>query len=746
MSEKKKRGVSKCKKKLLHPEECTVDFDKTGRAIGKNAGRFMSFIGVEVKKTVPYNKVVKHVNPKLYEDLWEYAKATWNITDDRGKIVTLSKAKSIMRKFRYKVRKNYVYKDESPDKDKDKTPENDTSNDPFEKYDYLDSELWCSFVAIVDSEEWKPKSKENAEQNTDPSHVGRCGFSGLEPHVESRWNQLVSSYPILDLIQDDRSKMYTVSRAPFNPVTKLYELSEHFVSEGELKGTLKKLDAGSYSTKDVVTEVIGKGHQHGGRTRLYSDVIGPTKCLFSELKTKKKKSEAVETTIGASPGICGSSHAFDSSYTEILSIQKCELLDPYDKGAPTVIGMGRVHPSPERIIHNGPMIDGFVKVQIDRVVDGCEEIRLLPESCIPGAVEFLEDAKGSFIQWPAKSIKFDATSTHQQQTIPNERNEYQIYSNALQDEDAFNQLFADKQFSQNTTEHVSFSKPDEPVRASKRTEPVVASNPLKEKTKVSKEKTKVLNLLEKARARPQSIYELAQQLAIQSDKALSIVFTSPTGMYEERIEETVEFEAVIQLCVNDWIDACFMHWFTMYLYATGGQEGLNNTAYFHPRYIEGGLVSDDVEFVIDHIRNVISFHKDKQWFMAPHIAGSFSYACSKHWILVVLQHHPIYNIWMGYLFDSNKSVKKPPDYRITHVFEKAIKTKITWDKVDCRLQPNGWECGYCVMMAMYDFVICNREHMLVNKTRMVRQSEINEFVERTLKVFISSFGHGEEHE
>ncbi|KAI7737484.1 hypothetical protein M8C21_003882 [Ambrosia artemisiifolia] len=53
----------------------------------------------------------------------------------------------------------------------------------------------------------------------------------------------------------------------------------------------------------------------------------------------------------------------------------------------------------------------------------------------------------------------------------------------------------------------------------------------------------------------------------------------------------------------------------------------------------------------------------------------------------------------------------------------------------CRLQPNGWECGYCVMMAI--------EHMRINKTRMVRQGEINKFVERTLKVFISSFGHGD---
>ncbi|MFS7909027.1 hypothetical protein Hanom_Chr01g00089991 [Helianthus anomalus] len=37
---------------------------------------------------------------------------------------------------------------------------------------------------------------------------------------------------------------------------------------------------------------------------------------------------------------------------------------------------------------------------------------------------------------------------------------------------------------------------------------------------------------------------------------------------------------------------------------------------------------------------------------------------------------------------------------------------MTWAKVKCRLQPNGWECGYCVMLAMYDFVIRNREHMV----------------------------------
>ncbi|KAM0025579.1 putative papain-like cysteine peptidase superfamily [Helianthus debilis subsp. tardiflorus] len=283
-----------------------------------------------------------------------------------------------------------------------------------------------------------------------------------------------------------------------------------------------------------------------------------------------------------------------------------------------------------------------------------------------------------------------------------------------------------------------------------------------------------------ARSRPQNIYRLAQKVSLHSEKALFTVLTSPTGMYEERVEETVEFEAVIQLCVNGWADICFVHWFTMYLYTAGEQEGLNNTAYFHPRYIEGELVSDDGDFVIDHIKKVISFHKEKQWFIAPYIAGcsicfisrsfilklhpSFSYVrilflflfikCflnqtilrRKHWVLIILQHHPVYKTWKGYIFDSRKG--KDDDnyscYEITTLFEQAIEENITWAKVKCRLQPNGWECGYCVMLAMYDFVIRNREYMLANKTKMVRQGEIDEFVERTLKVFISSFGDVED--
>ncbi|KAI7732611.1 hypothetical protein M8C21_001663, partial [Ambrosia artemisiifolia] len=314
MSEKKKRGVSKCKRKLLHPDASTVDFDEEGYAIGLNATSFMSWIGVEFKRRIPYTKVAREVDSTEFEDIWKYAKDIWKIPNDLGKAKTLSKGKDIMRHFRSTLRQKYVYKDEPSDKAKGETP--------FKEYDYLDRKHWESFVASVDTEEWKEKSEKarnSAKQNIDPAHVGRCGYIGLEPHVESRWNQLVSSYPHLEAIGGHPgSRKYTVSRARLNPVTKLYELGEDLISNGELRGTLKLLylkekqlrDEGSYHTKDVVLEVLRKGRKH----------TGPTQCKFSEQKTKKKKGEAVETKTGEIPGIRGMGHVSDSSYNEQLEI------------------------------------------------------------------------------------------------------------------------------------------------------------------------------------------------------------------------------------------------------------------------------------------------------------------------------------------------------------------------------------------------------------------------------------------
>ncbi|KAJ0450834.1 hypothetical protein HanHA300_Chr15g0560731 [Helianthus annuus] len=104
------------------------------------------------------------------------------------------------------------------------------------------------------------------------------------------------------------------------------------------------------------------------------------KMLVFGIKNKEKEERGCRDSdnVGESPG------AFDSLYNElpeILFIQRWELLCPDGQGAPTVRGTGRVYPTTETIMHNCLMIDGFVKVQVDRAEEGCGLNRLLPESC-----------------------------------------------------------------------------------------------------------------------------------------------------------------------------------------------------------------------------------------------------------------------------------------------------------------------------------------------------------------------------
>ncbi|MFS7982132.1 hypothetical protein Hanom_Chr10g00959141 [Helianthus anomalus] len=73
-------------------------------------------------------------------------------------------------------------------------------------------------------------------------------------------------YPHLDAIEHPSSIRNTVSKARLNPVTKLYELRENLISNGDLTGLLELLDKkekqkqpkddGSYSTKKNKSEAV----------------------------------------------------------------------------------------------------------------------------------------------------------------------------------------------------------------------------------------------------------------------------------------------------------------------------------------------------------------------------------------------------------------------------------------------------------------------------------------------------------
>ncbi|KAI3812851.1 hypothetical protein L1987_17564 [Smallanthus sonchifolius] len=331
MSEKRKRGASTCKKKRSSSDQFGIKFNANGIAIGENAADFMSWVGAEFKNRVPINKVAKDVDSKLYDRIWEYAKETWKISDDHTKHTTLRKGKAKSQKARM-----------------------------------------------------------SAAKNIDPTRIGRWGYSGLETVFESRWNQLVKSYPELDVVQDDGSKMYFVSRARLNPVTNLYELGPNPQSTG--------------------------------------------------FKTNKKQSRAGESTTATSPRICGSIRVSGSScnnLTDIESVEKCDLLWPYDPPTPLVLGKGLVHFTTERTLHGRSMKDGFVKVQVDRVEEGCTQMPLLPESCIPGEILNTESLRHSV-------------------SVPDYRSHKTVEPSRDSSSTDYRPELADDHFSQNRTEPVQF--------------------------------------------------------------------------------------------------------------------------------------------------------------------------------------------------------------------------------------------------------------------------------------------------
>ncbi|KAI3754325.1 hypothetical protein L1987_54107 [Smallanthus sonchifolius] len=381
MSEKRKRGASTCKKKRSSSDQYGIKFNANGIAIGEKAADFMSWVGAEFKNRVPINKVAKDVDSKLCDRIWEYAKETWKISDDHAKHTTLRKGKAQSQKARM-----------------------------------------------------------SAAKNINPTRIGCWGYSGLEIVFESRWNQLVKSYPELDVVQDDG------------------------------------------------------------------------------FKTKKKQSRAGESTTATSPSICGSSRVSGSScnnLTDIESVEKCDLLWPYDPATPLVLGKGLVHFTTERTLHGRSMKYGFVKVQVDKVEEGCTQMPLLPESCIPGEILNTESLRHSVSVPDYRShktvepsrdssstdyrLEFGATSD--KQTMPNETDAYRRYSYALRDDEGFYELLADDDFSQNRTEPVQFYQHTElvnvydqhieSIHVSQHTETVLSSESEKENKKIAKEKKKI---------------------------------------------------------------------------------------------------------------------------------------------------------------------------------------------------------------------------------------------------------------
>ncbi|GJZ00431.1 ulp1 protease family, C-terminal catalytic domain-containing protein [Tanacetum coccineum] len=178
--------------------------------------------------------------------------------------------------------------------------------------------------------------------------------------------------------------------------------------------------------------------------------------------------------------------------------------------------------------------------------------------------------------------------------------------------------------------------------------------------------------------RQQKIQALANHFLNRKDRNEQIHVASPNGMYEKTFYESVEYESLLGLMTNDWIDGTILHWWCMHLFKMVSKEEFNTCAFFNPTIIEGCMCDQESNFAIKHILATVEAHKEKEIFLAPAFDNSFK-----------------------------------------------------WTMLECNQQVALWECGYYVMKFVFETLYIKQKtfpHQLHDSTRALRKDGLDGWI------------------
>ncbi|XP_022015820.1 uncharacterized protein LOC110915432 [Helianthus annuus] len=637
MSNRGKRGAATFSKKDC---DFTVELNQLMQPIGKNANDFTSWLGVKLKAEFSYHIPSPKFGKQRWDELWEDIKREWSIESNAPKTMMLKNAKKRHTNWRSYLTTEYVRKGLTP----------------FGKYKNLDSNHWKEFVTQRTSKEFEAKSKratKSAKANKNFTTLGRTGFAALTPRLEKIWSQLVPVYSCLKSIQDLRSKRYIVSRAKRNRKTNIYSLSEGTRAQSIKLAHFEKkmIDDGSYFSgkEDPLTKLLGR--ERGGRSRTVSSIIGHTKVRGGLFQGGRQDSQNnVPTSQNNVPTGCASDASGGSNieYPSIKEPTFCELLYTHPSKREKIVGTTYLHPNSTRIIHNGPMSDGYVKIEVIEIYPEYKKTSLPELSCYE-ELEDYGDAIGHFIQWPLSSIKLsNIVATHHIPTMIQPAHENTCYSPEFEDVTEQYQIHENHQIDMTMVENVSdeflFGPHDisteHDVDGSEELD-MMFSEPVEQTqaSTMSKEQKRIQEALWNIEhLRPKSIKSLAERLRKHYGGETSIQLKCPTGMYpttdSSHSYDYVEYEGVLQFLANGLLDASFIHWCQMFLYnhmrsKKENAKGKNRVAYFNTQYITGKECEKNLASVKEHLVEVYKLHKDKKYFLAPFFYGG-------HWVLFIV--------------------------------------------------------------------------------------------------------------
>ncbi|CAH1412058.1 unnamed protein product [Lactuca virosa] len=164
---------------------------------------------------------------------------------------------------------------------------------------------------------------------------------------------------------------------------------------------------------------------------------------------------------------------------------------------------------------------------------------------------------------------------------------------------------------------------------------------------------------------------------------------SPQGMYPGIVKLGIPLTEVLQLFLRGWLDVSILHWFAIHFFRSPNSK----CAFFDPDCIKELDCRLKETAVIEHIKEICSFHVNKTYFLAPYLQ-------SEHWVLFIL----CPNSGSAYILDSLNGEKTKDNYLLPSIIDKIFPNTFKWIMGKCNKQRKNWECGYMVIKHMREFV------------------------------------------
>ncbi|KAK9689680.1 hypothetical protein RND81_09G074800 [Saponaria officinalis] len=396
-----------------------VEFDKNGEAVGTNADKYKSYIGVLSRTKVPIDiPCWRDVPVDIKEKIWDDVLTVFNIPMSKKKQV-ISIANSRWTNFKSILTPLYVFKKPLL---KRKLP---TDDDPLTKYPYIKAEVWKKFKENRLTEEFQASSKlaaEKQKQNIYPHRMSRGGYQKTMMKLEAKKRAAdpLTCDTSMNLLKEQVSQGGFTPNGKDGVLTKALGTKEHYGrvrGVGGLVGHKQYFGKSSYRRGerlskmdlDMITQMITEKvradmhkemeHYFQHRTIGSSENIGRIEKGFSVEKDVEVevngKSKDVEVEIN------GEGKDVEHDLFNEIPIEgvECELA-VLEKGKVT---LGKVFRAPNDDSRSHGRAFGLneLRVSIDVVFEGLEDI---PLPLTTEEFSTVGEAQGFFVRWPKNLI------------------------------------------------------------------------------------------------------------------------------------------------------------------------------------------------------------------------------------------------------------------------------------------------------------------------------------------------------